>query len=112
MAEMIQIPFVELLKEAIIPEAFPFSFANHAQIMIQGETLFLDFYILYPSPGVDAKPTLRLVHRIVLPLEQAKGFTSAIANMVASYELTTEKKLPNLRGDNPTDLMKIWGENG
>lgn len=98
----------ELLESATVPSEIPQTHSNHAQILLQGDELYIDFYVVSPTPSGNNAPSAHLAHRIVLPASQAKGLATAIANVVAIAEKNSGTQLPNRRGADPEDIIKIW----
>ena len=82
-------------------------FANHAQLFIDDSDLIIDFYSLLPHPDLKPKPIMRPVARIVYPMTGAKGLASAVANLVVSYQNQNKLELPDKRGPDVKDTVKI-----
>jgi hypothetical protein len=83
-------------------------YANHAQVAITNNEIFIDFYYVAPDIGkvISAKATH--VQRMIIPLSLGKGLASAIANTVATFEAENSTSLPNYRGIQEGDKIKIW----
>ena len=80
-------------------------YANHVQVALTQNELFVDFYYVTPLGN---KPELQHVQRMVLPVSLAKGMASAIANVVALFEEDHNQTLANSREPDPEDKINIW----
>lgn len=83
------------------------SYSNHIQVAITPNELFVDFYYLSPSVS-KTQPVVEHVQRVVVPVSLAKGLTTALANVIASYEAEHETVLANSREADPEDKITIW----
>ena len=82
-------------------------YANHSQITLSTDEMILDFYKITPDPGRDM-PHTKHIARFTLPITHGKGLSTAIANVIASYEEQTGTTLPNRREKEHTDKIIIW----
>lgn len=82
-------------------------YSNHVQITITARELIMDFYLLEPVPGQE-DPSSTRVQRVFIPLVQAKGLASAIANIIPKYEQAMGIALPNLRNPDEEDVLDLW----
>lgn len=94
----------DILSEA---EEAEWTYANHVQIAMTANDLVIDFFLLEPVLGKDA-PKARKIQRVYLPIIQAKGLATALANVVDSYEKIIGFALPNLRKPDESDTIKLW----
>ena len=81
-------------------------YANHIQVYITRSEIMLDFYVV--GPNYQGNPNAKIVKRILIPLNMAKGLTSALANLILDYEKDNKTELPNLRSPDEGDLIDIW----
>jgi len=104
--ELISISITQAVKNA--QPAFERDlYANHAQIVITGSEMFIDFYYVTPIPG-GSEPKVSYVQRLACPANLAKGIATAIANSVAMFEEKSKSKIPNNREKQPEDRITIW----
>lgn len=82
-------------------------YANHIQMTITANELFVDFYYISPASG-KSTPNTEHVQRAILPMNVAKGLATALANVVAKYEAENNITLPNSRDPDPDDKITIW----
>lgn len=97
----------ELLPKAK-PSESPDIYANHIQVSVSGNEIFLDFYYISPNISDPQKPTIQHIQRTVSPIPLAKGLATAIANVVAMFEKDHDVVLPSARETNEMDLITIW----
>lgn len=97
----------ELLAKAK-PANNPDFYANHIQVSISSNELFIDFYYISPVVGSSSKPTAQHIQRTVSPIGMAKGLASALANIVAAYEAEHNVTLPSSREADPNDKINLW----
>ena len=108
------------LPEITIPEiiansehpAHPDLYANHAQIMVSGNEVFIDFYYLSPVPGKINAIGSVFQQRLIMPHAIVKGFATALANAITGFEVDTHSSFPNTREPQPDDKIVIWREDG
>ena len=86
----------------------PATYSNHVQLLINQNEIFIDFYRIEPSSTDSPKPNVILAQRTIVPLGIAKGFATAMANLVDGLEKELGIVLPNNRKNVPTDTIKIW----
>lgn len=86
----------------------PDIYANHIQVAISNNEMFLDFFYVKPSLEDATKPVITHVQRTVSPVAMAKGLASALANVIAKYEEDHNLTLPSSREPDPDDKVKIW----
>lgn len=87
-----------------IPNKF---YANYAEFSMTNSEVYMDFYLINPSPGrkdLKADP----VARILIPPSLVKGFVTAVANMVDHHEKAIDTEIPNSRTPLESDTIKIW----
>lgn len=90
------------------PTGNPDLYANHAQVSITANELFLDFYYISPKLSEPTKPVAKLIQRVVVPIGLGKGFTSAIANVIANFEAANNITLPLSREPQEEDRINLW----
>lgn len=83
------------------------TYANHVQIAISTNELFLDLYLVNPHPA-SSELQAEAIQRIVLPSGIAKGLASAIVNAIAGFEEETKINLPLQREPDPNDRITLW----
>jgi len=83
-------------------------YANHAQISMTNNEIFLDFFRI--DPLVEGGVSVEAVHvnRVIIPHSLGKGFATAIANVIAQYEEDHGTKVPNFRVPEGSEKIKIW----
>jgi hypothetical protein len=82
-------------------------YANYAEFSISNAEVFIDFYLINPTPG-NQSLKVDAVTRVTVPHHLIKGFVSGLANMVALHEERTDVQLPNSREPREDDKVKIW----
>ncbi len=88
-------------------EKMDVTYANHVQIAISTNELFLDLYLVNPHPA-SSELQAEAIQRIVLPSGIAKGLASAIVNAIAGFEEETKINLPLQREPDPNDRITLW----
>jgi hypothetical protein len=101
----------DLIAKAKTDETRPDLYCNFTQIVITNSEIFLDFYYLSPRQGkVVAQQSIDAtrMQRVILPLSNAKGLATALANVIAQYEVDHDTVLANQRPTQEGDTITIW----
>jgi hypothetical protein len=84
------------------------TYANYIQMSLTNNDAVFDFYQIAPVTGKPL-PKAFMVQRMVIPLSLLKGFTTALANSIAQFEIDNKDViLPNSREKQPGDQFEIW----
>lgn len=102
-----EIPTNDLLAKAK-PADNPDLYANHIQVSISANELFIDFYYISPVVGNATKPIAKHIQRTISPIGMAKGLASALVNIVAIHEAEHNVTLPSTRDPDPNDKINLW----
>lgn len=95
-----------LISKAIDRSSGQYLYANHAQFTVTDKEINLDFYFVGVSPTSEIEASF--IQRIVIPHVLGKGFTTGLANAIASFESGQNIILPNQRQPLPDDKITIW----
>jgi len=82
-------------------------YSNYVQINANPQEFTLDFYEISPKPG-GRDANMKHISRVFIPSGLAKGFVTAMANLVDKLEQDPKIKLLNSREDFPGDSIQIW----
>ena len=103
-----EISIPELLQKAETAQANPEIYANHVQVNINLTDLTLDFFRIQSMPGHVDRVKAVFLQRVVLPINMGKGLTSALANLIKSFEKDTGITLLDTRGQMEGDEVNLW----
>jgi len=102
----------EVKIEDILPSAKdvsgPVVYANHVQFVIGQNEINIDFYRIEPKAGRTLDAQALFIQRAIIPIGMGKGFVAGLGNAVARFEKANNITLPNQRGNDPEDILKIW----
>lgn len=82
-------------------------YSNFVQFLISGNEVYIDFYQVSPVPGAKTL-AVKMMQRVILPINMAKGTVTALANAIAAHEQNGGEILPNTRPTDPDDKIVIW----
>ena len=83
-------------------------YANHVQVVLTNNELFLDFYYISPQASEEIPVKAVYAGRIIAPVGMAKGIATALANVVANHEEKHGIVMPNSRKSDQEDKITIW----
>ena len=98
---------VQTLLQKVESSQNPDIYSNHAEISFSGMDFIIDFYRLGRKVGSEVVSATH-IQRVYLPLNLAKGITSAIANLIGTYEKDANITLPNSRTQQEGDVFDLW----
>lgn len=91
------------------PAKNPPEYINHAQFTMTTYEFIMELYKLTPiTTNVPPKVEAELIQRVFIPHTLAKGFVTAMANVIDSYEREHNVTLQNNRNPSPDDTLEIW----
>jgi hypothetical protein len=99
-----------VIKAAKNQEDAPRLYANHATFSITMNEIHIDLYRIEPNEADSRKIKAVMLQRLIIPIGLAKGFATALANLIAGYEKITGLKIPNNRTRDESDAFVLWDD--
>lgn len=103
-----EVQISHILKEIGEPENQSL-YANHAQFSMTTHEIIIDLFKISPVPGSNPQHVKsEYLQRIFIPHSLGKGFATALANIIDSYERDNNVQVQNNRTPPKEDTIVIW----